>query len=182
MPFASSPQSVFLHAATYHNAHGWSLSELLVVLALVTLGASTALPPWQTWQERQQILAARERLRMDLQVARIQAMQTAQVLSLRATRDCAWHNRTATDWSCGWQLTEQTSQRALQTTALSYPLQVSFTKSTPLLISAQGHLGQVGDRWTVQSRTGLRGNIPNAQSLCLSGAGRLRVVWGATCS
>ena len=182
MPFASSPQPVFLHAATHHNAHGWSLSELLVVLALVALGASTALPSWQTWQERQQILAARERLRMDLQVARIQAMQTAQALSLQATRDCAWHSRTATDWSCGWQLIEQASQRALQTTALSYPLQVSFTKSTPLLISAQGHLGQVGDRWTVQSRAGLRGNIPNAQSLCLSGAGRLRVVSGSICS
>ena len=167
---------------THLPAQGWSLSELLVVLSLIALGIHTALPSWQTWQARQQIVSVRERLRMDLQLARVQAMQSAQVLALQATQGCAWTNHQATDWSCGWQLVEPSSQRTLQTTILAHPIQVSFTKTTPLSISAQGDLGQVGDRWTVQSRTDPRSNLQYAQSICLSGAGRVRVVTGIACS
>jgi Tfp pilus assembly protein FimT len=161
---------------------GWTFSELLAVLTLVALGAQAALPSWQVWQERQQARIVRERLRMDVQAARVHAMQAAQALVLQAIRDCPWYSRRATDWSCGWQLIDPLSQRQLQTTALTHPMNVSFTKSLPLDISARGDVGQVGDRWTVQSRATLRNLSGTAQSICLSGAGRMRVVTGASCS
>lgn len=158
---------------------GWSLLELLTVLALVATGMQLALPTWQSWQARIHTLAARDRLMMDLQLARVQAKQLAHDLTLQATRDCAWHSQAANDWSCGWQLLDPVAQRTLMVTALSYPLQVRFTKNVPLDINARGDLGQVGDRWTLQARTST-GTI--AHAICLSGAGRLRTVASPTCS
>jgi Tfp pilus assembly protein FimT len=182
-PFGFRHSSAF-SASSSRNVceRGWTFSELLAVLTLIALGAQAALPSWQVWQERQQARIVRERLRMDVQAARVQAMQAAQALTLQAIRDCPWYSRRATDWSCGWQLIDPLSQRTLQTTALTHPMNVSFTKSLPLDVSARGDVGQVGDRWTVQPRTTTGGLSGIAQSICLSGAGRLRVVAGATCS
>ena len=171
----------FRHISRLHT-HGLSLSELLVVLAIVSLSMHVALPTWQLWQERQQAQLARDRLVMDVQSARTQALYAARNLVLQATQDCPWHSHNATDWSCGWQLIDPQSTSPLQTTALPYPLQVRFTKSTPLIISAHGDLGQVGDRWTVQSRAASTSSTTAAYSLCLSNAGRLRTVASPTCN
>ena len=161
--------------------HGYSLSELLVVLSLLAVCLQWALPSWQMWQTKQDIWSVRERLRLDLQSARVQAMQLARPLSLQPTRDCAWHSQAASDWSCGWQLMDPADNRSVQTTVLSQPVSVSFTKNMPLEISAEGDLGQIGERWTVQPRTSQAASAA-AQSLCLSGAGRVRAVAGLTCS
>ena len=177
------------HAPLDHPARGWSLPELLTVLALVAFGMHVALPTWQSWQARMHVTAARDLLMMDLQTARVHARQQARTLSLQPLRDCAWHNRTDTDWSCGWQLVEAAASGAsttststsstLFTTPLSYPLQVSFTQAQALTISERGDLGQVGARWTLQTQTN-QGVV--AHAICLSAGSRVRTIASATCS
>ena len=168
--------------ATVHAraaAQGWSLPELLIALAVLGLLSTQALPVWQSWNERLSVEAARDQLIMDLQSARVQALQRAQALRLQALNDCTWRSRNSNDWSCGWQLVTDDGAEVLLHSPLSQPLSVTYTKTVPLEISARGELGQVGDRWTVQARTAASGA---AQSVCLSGGGRVRWVAAASCS
>lgn len=158
--------------------HGFSLPELLVALAVLGLLATQALPVWLGWGERLQVEAARDQLIMDLQAARVQALQRGQALRLQALSDCSWRSRNGNDWSCGWQLVAADGGEVLLHSPLSSALSVTYTKTVPLDISARGELGQVGDRWTLQTRTTLSGA---AQSVCLSGGGRVRWVGAATC-
>ena len=163
------------------SPRGFSLPELLVALAVLGLLSAQALPAWQSWGERLQVEAARDLLIMDLQSARVQALQRGQALRLQALSDCPWRSRNSNDWGCGWQLVTSDSGEVLLHSPLSQPLNVSYTKTVPLEISARGELGQVGDRWTVQSRSSASSNGV-AQSVCLSGGGRVRWVAAATCS
>lgn len=160
---------------------GFSLPELLLALAVLGLLATQALPVWQGWSERLSAEAARDQLIMDLQSARVQALQRGQALRLQALSDCPWRSRNANDWSCGWQLVTSEGGEVLLHSPLSQPLNVSYTKTVPLEINARGELGQVGDRWTVQPRSSASSNSV-AQSVCLSGGGRVRWVGAATCS
>ena len=170
------------HCACVHacvGVRGFSLPELLVALTVLGLLSTQALPVWQGWNERLGVEAARDQLIMDLQSARVQALQRAQALRLQALSDCAWRSRNSNDWSCGWQLVTGESGEVLLHSPLSQPLSVTYTKTVPLEISARGELGQVGDRWTVQARAAVGGA---AQSVCLSGGGRVRWVAAASCS
>ena len=160
-------------------AGGLSLPELLIALALLGLLSTQALPIWQGWSERQQVEATRDQLVMDLQSARVQALQRGQALRLQALSDCPWHSRSGSDWSCGWQLITRDDNGVLLDSHLSTALSVQYTKATPLEISARGEIGQVGERWTLQSRLWPAVAV---QSVCLSSAGRVRWVASATCS
>ena len=163
---------------------GWTLPELLTCLGLLGVWLAIALPDWQQWHARSQVQGARELLVMDLQGARIHALQRAQALKLQALTSCAWHSRAATDWSCGWELVTTEGNERLQTTPLHAPLGVTFTKSVALPISASGEVGQVGERWTfLWPRTsGPGAGAAQAQSVCLSAGGRVRWVASPTCS
>jgi len=161
------------------GVRGFSLPELLVALAVLGLLSTQALPVWQGWNERLSVEATRDQLILDLQSARVQALQRAQALRLQALSDCTWRSRNSNDWSCGWQLVTGESGEVLLHSPLSQPLSVTYTKTVPLEISARGELGQVGDRWTVQARAAVGGA---AQSVCLSGGGRVRWVAAASCS
>ena len=160
-------------------AQGFTLVELLVCLGLLGVMSSFAIPSWQRLQERSRVEATRDQLMNDLQTARLRAVQRGEVLQLSRLRDCTWTTSSSNDWSCGWQLVIKTDQTVLLTSQLQTPLQVTFTKSTPLDISPRGDLGTVGDRWVIQSRYSAL-NLANV--LCLNSASRLRWQSGETCS
>jgi prepilin-type N-terminal cleavage/methylation domain-containing protein len=161
------------------TAQGFTLVELLVCLVLLGVISSFAIPSWQRLQERNRIDATRDQLMNDLQAARVRAVQRGEALQLSRLQDCAWTTSSSNDWSCGWQLVIKTDQTVLLTSQLQTPLQVTFTKTTPLDISPRGDLGLVGERWVIQSRQEAR-NLANA--LCLNSASRLRWQSGAKCS
>ena len=161
------------------TAQGFTLVELLVCLVLLGVISSFAIPSWQRLQERSRIDATRDQLMLDLQAARVRAVQRGEALQLSRLQDCTWTTSSNNDWSCGWQLVIKTDQTVLLTSQLQTPLQVTFTKTTPLDISPRGDLGWVGDHWVIQSRqTAL--NLANV--LCLNSASRLRWQSGKTCS
>lgn len=160
-------------------APGFTLLELMVVLALLSGIGWSAQPTLQRWLERGRVELAREQLHNDVQSARVRAMQMGQALRLARLSDCAWASPAGGDWSCGWQLQLADGSQTLQVTALHSPLLLSFTKTTALSISRQGELGTIGERWTLASR---QTHLNVSLSLCLNNSGRIRAVTGATCS
>jgi type IV fimbrial biogenesis protein FimT len=160
-------------------AKGFTLVELLICLAVLSVMTSFAIPSWQRLQERNRVEAARDQLINDLQTARVRALQRGETLQLTPMRDCTWHNATNNDWSCGWQLVVKTNQAVLQTSQQHTPLQLMFAKTDPIEISQRGDLGTVGDRWIIKSRQSWL-NI--AYVLCLNSASRLRWQSGESCS
>jgi len=163
--------------------HGFSLVELMVCLGLSAILVGFTLPSIWRWQERARIDSVRQQLFNDLQLARVRALQWGQRLQMRRLTGCTKSAASATDWSCGWQVStapiSSGTQQVISTTSLDASVQVTFAKSTDFFISAQGDLGTIGDRWTVLSRTA---GVNFSRSLCINSAGRMRWVEAATCS
>lgn len=162
-----------------HPTAGFTLVELLLVLAVLSGVGLFAFPSLQRMLERGHAELARDQLLSDLHSARLRALQSGQALRLARLSDCSWATASGSDWSCGWQLQLADGSQTLQVTPLHTPLLVNYTKNSALAISPQGDLGGVGDRWTVGSRNP---SLNVVYALCLNNAGRLRVVSGATCS
>jgi len=162
---------------------GFTLVELMVCLCISTLLLGFAVPSVWRWQERARIENVRQQLFNDLQLARMRALQWGQRLQMRRLTGCVQSGASATDWSCGWQLStvagSLSSAQVISTTSLDASVQLVFAKSTDFFISAQGDLGAIGDRWTVLSRAA---GVNLTRSLCINSAGRIRWVEAATCS
>jgi prepilin-type N-terminal cleavage/methylation domain-containing protein len=161
------------------TTQGFTLVELLVCLAVLSVITSFAMPNWQRLQERSRVEAARDQLMNDLQTARIRALQRGETLQLTRLQDCTWATSSGNDWSCGWQLVVKANQSVLHSSQLQTPLQVMFAKSDPLDINQRGDLGTVGERWIIKSRLS---SVNVANVLCLSSASRLRWQSGESCS
>ena len=172
-------QTLGIFQSHKHTHQGFSLVEFTLVLTALSGAGLLALPSMQRLLERGRVEFARDQLLSDLQSARVRAIQLGQTLRLTRLSDCSWATTTGSDWSCGWQLQLADGSQTLQVTPLHTPLLVSYTKTSALVISVQGDLGGVGDRWTLSSRTP---SLNVAYALCLNNAGRIRVVSGATCS
>ena len=165
------------------NFYGFTLVEFLVCISVSAILVGFALPSVWRWQERARIDSVRQQLFNDLQLARVRALQLGQRLQLSRLTGCVKSAASASDWSCGWQLSTASgssgASQVISSTPLDASVQVTFAKSTDFYISAQGDLGTIGDRWTVLSRTA---SVNFSRSLCINSAGRIRWVEAATCS
>jgi len=163
--------------------HGFTLVELLVCLSVSAILVGFALPSIWRWQERARIDSVRQQLFNDLQLARVRALQWGQRLQVSRLTACAKSAASASDWSCGWQISTASGSsgisQVISTTSLDASVQITFAKSTDFFISAQGDLGTIGDRWTFLSRAA---GANFSRSLCVNSAGRMRWVEAATCS
>jgi len=163
--------------------HGFTLVELLVCLSVSAILVGFALPSIWRWQERARIDSVRQQLFNDLQLARVRALQWGQRLQISRLTACAKSATSASDWSCGWQISTASGSsgisQVISTTSLDASVQITFAKSTDFFISAQGDLGTIGDRWTFLSRAA---GANFSRSLCVNSAGRMRWVEAATCS
>jgi len=172
-----------------HAIHGFSLVEMMVCLGISALLVGMALPSVWRWQERARIDSVRQQLFNDLQLARVLALQWGQRLQMGRLSGCSKLSTSATDWSCGWQISiasgnagnagNTSNAQVISTTSLDASVQVNYAKSSDFFISAHGDLGTIGDRWTVLSRNA---GVNFSRSLCLNSAGRIRWVESATCS
>jgi type IV fimbrial biogenesis protein FimT len=170
-------------------SHGFTLVELMVCLSISALLVGMAIPSVCLWQERARIDSVRQQLFNDLQLARVRALQWGQRLQMARLSGCTPSSTSATDWSCGWQISIASgsasnagnagNSQVISTTSLDASVQVTYAKSTDFFISAHGDLGTIGDRWTVLSRNA---GVHFSRSLCLNSAGRIRWVESATCS
>ena len=158
---------------------GFSLTELMVCLAMLALLTNMAAPVWQPMVARSQLEVTRDALMNDVQTARVQALQLGIALKLARMQGCTWSGSDGNDWSCGWLLQRQDTQEVLRTHAIHAPLQLRMANAKELSIGARGELGYVGTRWNLRSH----GAATELQYVvCLNSAGRLRWQTGATCS
>jgi type IV fimbrial biogenesis protein FimT len=89
--------------------HGFTLTELCVVLAVMAIVATFAMPSFFTWQLRDQVDARARALFSTLSLARAEAIRRGARVTLcriDSARHCLASGKACdngvTDWSCGW--------------------------------------------------------------------------------
>ncbi|TIH09856.1 hypothetical protein D8779_03935 [Pseudomonas leptonychotis] len=76
--------------------NGTSLLESLIILVVLSILASTAMPAASSWLERSRLESVTHQIRQDIGFARAQAVtQQREVLIQPASANC---------WACGWQV------------------------------------------------------------------------------
>lgn len=158
---------------------GFTLVESLCSLALLATLSAWSLPGLHTWVLRTRIEATREVWLSDLQAARAQALQAGVEMQLVRRTDCAWLGDSH-DWSCGWQLSRADTQATSFTTALRGDVQVQFSGSDRLRISARGEPQSAGA--SIKFRMPQATDTRWSSTVCLNIAGRLHVQAGEACS
>jgi type IV fimbrial biogenesis protein FimT len=86
----------------FHKRSGFSLIELMVVVAILGTLASLAGPSFSESIKSYRIAAVRDDLIASIQLARTEAVRRGVAVSLRRTETCA--PATTVDWNCGWEI------------------------------------------------------------------------------
>ncbi len=179
--------------AQRYEAHGITLIETLVCVALVSILASLAAPEFRGLLLKHRIAAARQDLTASVQWARTEAIRRGVMLSLQRRTDCAALSADEDDWSCGWRavagdgitkssMVAETS--ALQAFALPADLRLMHQGGGPLLqFTRMGNPLLVANKFIVSPRTDAGDRTsPNkfTSTLCMNRSGKVRIVEGKT--
>jgi Tfp pilus assembly protein FimT len=160
--------------------HGYSLAELSVVLCLLAICASWAVPSLTHWLSRLQVESVLQAWGGDLQQAQLQALRRGQNLSMERLSSCQSTPLPNGDWRCGWQVVPVAGDlKPLRTHALSGEVLVQiYPANNQLPINGQGEAVAGGLRVTLQAK-----NLTSmVRSICINNAGRMRVVADEVCS
>ena len=159
---------------------GFSLAELSVVLGLLAISASWAVPNLTHWWWRWRVEAIAQAWASDLQAAKLQAMRKGQGAHIQRLSDCLSTPLSDGDWRCGWQLvlpTESTSPLLLHRLDGQVMVQL-FPKQNFLPFNSEGETVAGGLRLTIQAKP-MKDMV---RSVCINNAGRLRVVSAEVCA
>lgn len=86
------------------SAHGFSLIELMVAVALLAVLASLAAPSFANITRQLRVSTVTDELMASIQWSRVEAVRTGQQVVLRRMTDCALVLRDTADWRCGWRV------------------------------------------------------------------------------
>ena len=159
---------------------GYSLAELSVVLGLLAICTSWAVPNLSSWLWRLRVETVVQAWGGDLQSAQLQALRRGENLQLLRLSSCQTMPLADGDWRCGWQLVRPSDATTpLLTHALNGELLVQLYPADNLLpINGQGEAVAGGLRLTVQAK-----NLKTVvRSICINNTGRLRVVASEICT
>lgn len=177
--------------AVSDTSQGVSLIELMVVITVLAILASIAIPSFAGIARQYRVNAVAEEFMASVQLARVDAMRLGQVVLIQRQPSCGIALPTTADWHCGWRVwadlngnqRPDAGETELQSVAL--PPGIHLVKApgggSPQYITINRH-GQV-------TAKGLRFAIfpagmdeMNGQLICFSTGTRLRTVRGAkTC-
>ncbi len=159
---------------------GYSLAELSVVLGLLALCTSWAVPNLSAWLWRWRVEAVVQAWGGDLQQAQLQALRRGETLNLQRLSGCQATPLLNGDWRCGWQVVPVSADLSpLLNHALPGDVLVQmYPANNQLPINSQGEAVAVGMRVTVQAK-----NLKTmVRSICINNTGRLRVVAAEVCT
>lgn len=155
-------------SATRRRSRGFTLLEVMVVVAIMAVLASLAAPSFTPLIERWRVRQAAEELQSTLYYARSEAIKRGGDVAIVATSG---------DWKNGWQVTQGSGTTVLQEAAA--PSKVSIT-----LAGDDGKI--IVDRWGMLSHSGGTATLmdflifpegkdgdTNAARLCAGQAGRI---------
>ena len=167
----------------FTHIRGYTLLELITVIALTSILLGVASPWLQQWLWRLQVEAVVQSWSADLQTARLQALRSGQALRLQRLSHCQSLPLVNGDWRCGWQLHKVDGSNALVVLnhALAGEVLVQMSPAhNSLDINAMGEPVAGGLRLVVQAK---RSPTPSlGRVICINIAGRLRVLAGNTCT
>lgn len=165
---------------------GFTLVELLVVLAIVAILAGLAMPGFGRTLERYRLRSAEEDLRSAIHVARSEALRRGGRVTLRRASASGCAPRNDQDWSCGWMVFADGHDDGDPGEALIQawpPLRgVEVTVSVPspstyLNLNRWGRFHNLGAfRFTLRPPGST--DRTAARVLCMSSAGRLQTLQG----
>jgi prepilin-type N-terminal cleavage/methylation domain-containing protein len=162
---------------------GYTLLELITVIALTSILLGVASPWLQQWLWRLQVEAVVQSWSADLQTARLQALRSGQALRLQRLSHCQSLPLANGDWRCGWQLHKVDGNNALVVLnhALAGEVMVQMSPAhNSLDINAMGEPVAGGLRLVVQAKHSPDASLGRA--ICINIAGRLRAMVGNTCT
>ncbi|MGO4391039.1 GspH/FimT family pseudopilin [Variovorax sp. M-6] len=167
---------------------GFTLVELLVVLAIVAILAGFAMPGFGRALERYRLRSAEEDLRSAIHVARSEALRRGGRVTLRRASAAGCTPRDDQDWSCGWMVFEDGDSNGQRDPGEALiqswpPLRgVEATvfvpsPSTYLNLNRWGRFHNLGAfRFTLKPPGST--DRTAARVLCMSSAGRLQTLQG----
>jgi prepilin-type N-terminal cleavage/methylation domain-containing protein len=167
---------------TVSRNRGFTLTELLIAMGLVSAMLMVASPWLQHWVWRLQVETVVQSWSADLQSARLQAMRSGQAMRLQRLSNCQALPLAMGDWRCGWQLLKKiNSYPLLLNTALAGDVLVQVSPAQNSLdINASGEPVLGGFRVVVQAKRSQ--SSATVRAICINIAGRLRVVSGNSCT
>lgn len=167
----------------FTHIRGFTLPELLTVIALTSILMGVASPWLQQWLWRLQVEAVVQSWSADLQTARLQALRSGQALRMQRLSNCQTLPMANGDWRCGWQIQKVSVNNAplVLSNALTGEVLVQMSPAQNSLdINASGEAVVGGLRVVVQAKRSPVASLGRA--ICINIAGRLRIMAGNTCT
>ena len=185
--FRRPVRSLPLSLASHRHARGFTLMEVMVVVAIMGILAALAAPSFTPLIERWRVRQATEQLHSSLYYARSEAIKRGGGVVMRklpnGTNGCT-DASTTTRWSCGWFICEDTdgngecgpSEPVLQ--RVDAPPRMTIVRTSTGENISFNRWGLIGGSYIGFNVIPLDKTLsdPNARGVCMSSGGRVRTV------
>lgn len=172
-------------------SQGFTLIEMTVVVGIVVILASLAIPSFVETIKRYHVAGIKDELEASIHLGRAEAIRRGVPIVLGRTNACGKALVDSGDWGCGWEMVidsdangiKTEGEQILQTYSMpaNYLLNHFAGGAQSLVLNVWGQVSGVGHRFVISQVGDMSGVSTN--SLCISSGGRLRTVVGSfTCS
>ncbi len=180
-------------AIARQRTHGFTLIEVMVVVAIMAVLAAVAVPSFMPLAERWRVRQTTEQLQSTLYYARSEAIKRGGRVAIQKlpnnTNGCTTATATR-DWDCGWFVCEDINGNGICNAAdpvlqrFDAPAKVQITRTGGGASIKLNRWGLVDGAWLGFSHVPLGKSLSDqaARGLCMSSGGRIRVITNLPCT